>query len=153
MKISSLLLSVRIIVCMLATLFATAILILGGPHTNTHVRRPNSCRIWLNMYGRSGRPYSVLQPSEPRDAAGRKAKRIRFFWNSVGVEGKPKLKAGVSSLSRTGEFGADMVRSRSRRTWAHGLSPLGRTGERGAGKAVISEARLSSKAPMFPART
>jgi hypothetical protein len=40
----------------------------------------------------SGRPYSVLQPSFFLTAAGKKAKRIRFFWNSVGVEGKPKSK-------------------------------------------------------------
>jgi len=65
---------------------------LGGPHTKTHVRRPHSRLISRSMNGICGRPYSVLQPSRFFTAAGRKAKRIRFFWNSVGVEGKPKSK-------------------------------------------------------------
>ncbi|KAG9533466.1 putative FRE ferric reductase-like transmembrane component, partial [Aureobasidium melanogenum] len=62
---------------------------LGGPQTNTHVRRPvHSLLISLSMNGMSGLPYSVLQPVFlDLTAAGKKANRMRFFWNSMGCCG------------------------------------------------------------------
>ncbi len=50
----------------------------------------------------SGRPYSVLQPSFFFAIEGKKAKRIRFFWSMVGVEGKPKSKFETVALSGGG---------------------------------------------------
>ncbi|KAI6983505.1 hypothetical protein KC321_g6 [Hortaea werneckii] len=78
--------------CNSATVLLTSTLIPGGPHTKTQVRRPvHSSLISFSMYGMSGLPHSVLQPVlRDLTAAGMNAKRIRFFWNSVGVDGNPK---------------------------------------------------------------
>ena len=57
------------------------------------------------MYGISGRPYSVRHPSF-LVPMGRKAKRMRDFWKTVGVEGKPKSNEGLLGfvLLREGEL-------------------------------------------------
>ncbi|KAH0357815.1 S-glutathione dehydrogenase, partial [Aureobasidium melanogenum] len=78
------------VLCNSATVLLTSILMLGGPQTNTHVRRPvHSLLISLSMNGMSGLPYSVLQPVFlDLTAAGKKANRMRFFWNSMGCCGR-----------------------------------------------------------------
>src|SRR3954452_11344013 len=90
---------------------------------------PKSFENFLSIYGMSGRPYSVLQPSLRFD--GRKAKRINDFWNLVGVSGKPKSKVFGGTVAGSIEFRF----GETLRPWAYGCLGGAR---KACGRALIS---------------
>src|SRR5580704_13418410 len=92
---------------------------------------PKSFENFLSMYGMSGRPYSVLQPSLRFD--GRKAKRINDFWNLVGVCGKPKSKVLVGAAAAAA--GIEFRFGETLRPWVYGCLGGAR---KACGRALIS---------------